>query len=155
MSDKKTIDEIKSYLRSHIQLALATNGEHPWIATMYYGVSNDLTIYFLTNPKTIHATGLMINPLVSAAIADSPQDPSSKKSGLQLYGHASLLTEESELRAGFKIWRDVLKVTDPKYSYEGIQSGEFQYRLYKLVPKKIKYYNEALWDEGEEKTLDF
>lgn len=145
---------IQNFLKSHIQLALATYGDHPWIATMFYGVDDDLTIYFLTAPETIHAQGLYKNPQVSAVIADSPQDPNSKKKGIQLYGTASELTEKEEIQAGFAIWRKVLKVKDPNYSYEGIQSGKLHYRLYKLIPKKIKYYNEELWDEGDAKTLD-
>ncbi|MBP9670660.1 pyridoxamine 5'-phosphate oxidase family protein [Candidatus Woesebacteria bacterium] len=145
---------IKDYLSTHIQFALATNGEHPWIATMYYGMDDDLNIYFLTSPETIHAKGLKQNPLVSAVIADSPQKPDSKKIGLQLYGSASELEGEEAIKAGFKIWCSVLKVTDPKYSYEGIKSGDLHYRIYKLVPKKIKYYNEELWDEGDEKVIE-
>lgn len=149
-----TRSHILEYLQSHIQFALATNGDHPWIATMYYGVDDDLNIYFLTNPDTIHAQAMSKNPLVSAVIADSPQKPDSKKIGIQLYGTASELEGEESIKAGFKIWCEVLKVTDPKYSYEGIKSGELHYRLYKLIPKKIKYYNEELWDEGDEKTIE-
>lgn len=148
------LSAIKDYLSTHIQFALATNGDHPWIATMYYGVDDDLNIYFLTSPDTIHAKGLKQNPLVSAVIADSPQRPDSKKIGIQLYGHASEIEGEEALKSGFKIWCGVLKVTDPKYSYEGIKSGDLHYRLYKLVPKKIKYYNEKLWDEGDEKVIE-
>lgn len=145
---------IKYYLSTHIQFALATNGDHPWIATMYYGIDNKLNIYFLTSPETIHAKGLKQNPLVSAVIADSPQKPDSKKIGIQLYGHASEIEGEEAITAGFKTWCAVLKVTDPKYSYEGIKSGDLHYRLYKLVPKKIKYYNEVLWVEGDEKVIE-
>lgn len=148
------LTEIKKYLSTHIQFALATNGDHPWIATMYYGVDDDLNIYFLTSPDTIHAKSLKQNPLVSAVIADSPQNPIGKKIGIQLYGNASEIEGEEAIKAGFNIWCGVLKVTDPKYSYEGIKSGDLHYRLYKLVPKKIKYYNEELWDEGDEKVIE-
>jgi uncharacterized protein YhbP (UPF0306 family) len=152
--DKNTLQAIKEYMSSHVQFALATNGEHPWIATMFYGVDDDLNIYFLTSPETIHARGLKKNPLVSAVIADSPQKPDSKKIGIQLYGNASEIEGEEAIKAGFKIWCNVLKVTDPKYSYEGIKSGDLHYRLYKLVPKKIKYYNEELWGKDDEKVID-
>jgi uncharacterized protein YhbP (UPF0306 family) len=155
MSNKEIKQIIRDYIGSHIQFALATNGEHPWIATMYYGMDDNLNIYFLTNPESIHAKGLKQNPFVSAVIADSPQKPDSKKVGIQLYGSASEIEGEENIKAGFKIWCGVLKVTDPKYSYEGIKSGDLKYRLYKLTPKKMKYYNEGLWDEGDEKVIDF
>ena len=155
MQDENTLKAIKNYLQSHIQFALATNGDHPWIATMYYGVDDNLNIYFLTSPDTIHAKALKQNPLVSAVVADSPQKLDSKKIGIQLYGSASEIEGDEAITAAFKIWCGVLKVTDSKYSYEGIKSGDLHYRIYKLVPKKIKYYNEELWDEGDEKVIDF
>ena len=154
MQDKKTFDAIKEYLSSHIQFALATNGDDPWIATMYYGIDDKLNIYFLTNPKTIHAQALSKNENVAAVIADSPQNPVSKKIGIQMSGTARELKEKEEIETGFAIWCKVLKVTDPKYSYEGIKSGDFHYRLYQLTPKKIKYYNEEIWDERDEKLIE-
>lgn len=153
-SDRTTVLSIKEYLTNHLQFALATFGDHPWIATMYYGCDDDLNLYFLTKPTTIHAQGLVKNPQVSAVIADSPQDPKSKKIGMQIYGVARELTGEKEIRDGFAIWCRVLGVTDPSYSYEGIKSGKFHYRMYVLTPKKIKYYNEELWDEGDEQIID-
>ena len=154
MSDIQIKSEISKYLTTHNQFALATFGDHPWVATMYYGIDQDLNIYFLTNPETIHAKGLKDNSRVAAVFADSPQNPASKKIGVQMWGHAEELEGEEPIKEGFKIWCLVLKVTDPKYSYEGIKSGDLHYRIYKLVPKKIKYYNEELWEEGEEKVID-
>ncbi len=153
MTDVQVVETIKEYLAGHKQFALATNGDHPWIATMFYGSDAELHIYFLTDPETIHAKGLNQNPLVSAVIADSPQDPGSKKKGIQLYGHASEIVDEQEMSKAFDVWCRVLKVTDSKYSVDGVKSGKLKYRIYKLVPKKIKYYNEELWDDNE-KTID-
>lgn len=148
-----TASAIKDFFESHTQFALATNGDHPWIATMFYGSDADLNIYFLTDPETIHAKGLKQNPLVSAVIADSPQDPGSKKKGIQLYGHALEITDEQEMGKAFEVWCRVLKVTDAKYSVDGVKSSKLKYRIYKLIPKKIKYYNEELW-EDDEKTIE-
>lgn len=148
-------NEIAEYLKSNIQFALATFGEYPWIATMYYGVDDDLNIFFLTKPSTIHAQGLYKNPQVSAVIANSPQDPQSKKVGMQIYGFAEELKDKEELNKAFMIWGGVLGITDfDTYSYEGIKSGKLSYRLYKLTPKKIKYYNENIWEEGKEQTIE-
>lgn len=146
--------QIHSFLREHYQFALATYGQHPWIATMYYAVGEHLEIIFLTEPRTIHAQALNSNPEVAAVIADSPQKPDSQKKGLQIYGHAEELKNQSEIEKYFELWRSVLNVTDPKYSFAGIKSGELHYRLYKLTPKKIKFYNEELWEEGDEKILE-
>jgi len=154
MDNSNLRQEIEKYLKSHKQFALATYGDHPWIATMYYGVDDDLNIYFLTSPDTIHAQGVYKKSEVAAVIADSPQDPKSKKVGMQIYGIAKELEGEKEIKDGFKVWCGALDVTDPKYSYEGIKSGDLHHRLYIVNPKKIKYYNENLFEEGDEQTLE-
>ena len=60
-------------------MVVATYGSHPWIATVYYTLDQDLNIYFLSDPNTIHCRQIAKNPKVAITIADSPQRPTSKK----------------------------------------------------------------------------
>ena len=155
MSDIKVeLDNVKKYLSDHVQMSASTSGEFPWIFTAYYAVDSDLNLYFLTSPGTIHGKQLVDNPQVAVAIADSPQSPAGKKSGLQISGVCTQITAEAEVRAGLVLWRAVLKVESPDYTYEGMQAGKIQGRIYKIVPKKIKFFNEALQEEGKEKLIE-
>ncbi len=135
-------------------MSTSTQGDFPWIFTAYYATDEALNIYFLTSPTTIHGTQLVGNPKVAVAIADSPQDPSGKKAGLQMSGLCTQLTEELEVRAALALWCDKLKVKSPDYSYEGMQTGKISGRMYKIVPKKLKFFNEALQEEGKEKLIE-
>ncbi|EKD80086.1 MAG: hypothetical protein ACD_40C00209G0002 [uncultured bacterium] len=155
MSDiKSELDNIKKYLVDHVQMSVSTAGEFPWIFTAYYAIDSNLTIYFLTSPSTIHGKQLVNNSKVAVAIADSPQNPVGKKAGLQLSGICTQLTEESEVRVGLDLWRAKLHVESPDYTYEGMQTGKISGRMYKIVPKKIKFFNEALQEEGKEKLIE-
>lgn len=150
----KDLVPVKKYLIDHLQMVVATYGKFPWICTVYYAVDEDLSIYFLTSPSTIHSEQVAQNPKVAVAIADSPQSLTGKKAGLQMSGICTLLEKESEVREALSLWCEKLEVKSPDYSYEGMQTGKISGRMYKIVPKKIKFFNEKLAEEGEEKLIE-
>lgn len=151
---QKDLVGIRKFLSDHMQMSASTTGEFPWIFTAYYAIDKDLNLYFLTGPSTIHGKQLEGNPNVAVAIADSPQSPAGKKAGLQMSGVCIQLTEESDIRAALSLWCDKLQVKSPDYSYEGMQSHKISGRMYKIVPKKIKFFNEALQEEGKERLIE-
>ncbi len=153
-TQEKTIKEIKEYLTSHFQFVLATYGDHPWPATLYYSTDDDLNIYFLTSPKTIHAQFIKNNPAIAAAISDAPQAPNSKKRGLQIYGLCEQITGARKITHAITLWTKTLGVSNPDYSYEGMMKKAISGRMYRITPKKIKFYNEELWEEGKEKMIE-
>jgi uncharacterized protein YhbP (UPF0306 family) len=151
---QQDLNYIKDYLKSHFQFVLATSGEHPWVATLYYSTDDDLNIYFLTSPKTIHAQHIKDNPKVAASFADSPQAPNSKKVGLQIYGICKEITGARKITHAITLWTKTLNVTNKDYSYQGMLKKAISGRMYKLTPKKIKFFNEELWEEGKEKLIE-
>lgn len=135
-------------------MVVATSGDFPWACTVYYSTDNDLNIYFLTSPDTLHAQQIQSNPKVAVAIADSPQRPNSSKSGLQISGLCKQITGERKITHAITLWNKSLGVTDPNYSYAGMVKKAISGRMYKIVPKKIKYFNESLWEEGKERMIE-
>lgn len=153
-SRQEVISKIKEYLQAHYQLVIATYGEHPWICTVYYSVDNDMNIYFLTSPDTLHAQQIKSNLHVAVAIADSPQAPNSNKKGLQIYGLCEQISGEKKITHAINLWTKNLGVNNPDYSYAGMMKKAISGRMYKVTPKKIKYYNEEIWEEGDEKIIE-
>jgi len=153
--NEQTLVHIKKYLSNKFQLVLATTGgEHPWISTLFYSTDDQMNIYFLTNPKTLHGKQLAKNPKVAVAIADSPQVPSSKKRGLQIYGICEQISGARKISHATNLWKKTLGVTSRDYSYEGMIKKAISGRMYKITPKKIKFFNEELWEEGEEIMIE-
>lgn len=153
MNQENILEHISQFLHTHNQMVIATQGEHPWIATVYYAIDDHLHFYFISNPKTLHSTHISSNPHIALSVSDAPQLPSSKKKGVQIFGTAKLLEDEHEITSGLELWRKALNITSDAYTYEGMKKNTIQGRLYTVIPKKIKYFNEELWEEGDEKML--
>ncbi len=93
MNETDLKQKIYEFARGYQLMALATTGgEHPWIANLYYAMDTDLTIYFLTNVKTIHSLHINTVSKVACAIFDSTQTPRFQekftKACVQLWGEA-------------------------------------------------------------------
>jgi len=151
---QQDLEHVGKFLTDHTQMSASTSSNYPWIFTAYYTTDKDLNLYFLTSPKTIHAGQIATNPKIAVAIADSPQDLMGKKAGLQMSGLCTQLNDESEIRTALKLWRTKLNVENPDYTYESMQAGKISGRMYKIVPKKIKFFNEHLQEEGEERLIE-
>lgn len=135
-------------------MVLATYGDHLWTATLYYASDNDLNIYFLSNPSTIHCQHIESNSEVAIAICDSPQDPSAKKVGLQAYGLAKQISGKTDVIQALELWKQSLNVTSDSYTYENMMNDTIKGRMYKISLKKVKFFNQNLWEEGEEPVLE-
>lgn len=153
MDRQEVIRHIKEFLRSHFQMVVGTYASYPWTATVYYSVDNDMNIYFLSNPETLHCKQIEKNPKVSVAVVDSPQKPASLKKGLQIYGKAKKISGANKIRHALELWKKTLDVTSPLYSYENMMKKAIKGRMYKITPIRVKFFNEALWNEGQEPLI--
>lgn len=154
MERKEILGHIKEFLASHFQMVVSTYSSYPWISTLYYSVDRDMNIYFLSNPETIHCRQIEKNPKVAVAIVDSPQKPASLKKGIQIYGKAKRISGANKIRHALDLWKKTLDVTSPLYTYEGMMKKAIKGRMYKITPKRIRFFNEALWKDGEEPLIE-
>ena len=69
-----TKQHVLDFLKTNKLMQVATMGDFPWIATVYYSFDNELNLYFLSSDKTLHVKQIKKNPKVSVAITDSHQD---------------------------------------------------------------------------------
>lgn len=153
MDQTTVLQHIKEYVRERFQLTLATYGEHPWIATVYYSFDDDLNLYFLSDPNTLHCQQIAQNPQVAVSISDAPQNPASEKKGLQAFGLAEQISDMHKIKHALGLWRKTLGVTSEAYTYEGMLKKAIKGRMYKITIKQVKFFNEALWKEGKEVML--
>ena len=134
-------------------MVIATYGEHPWIATEYYSFDDDFNFYFLSDPKTLHCKQIAKNSNVALSICDAPQHPSAKKKGIQIFGIATKISGVHKIKHALGLWRKTLGVTSDAYTYEGMMKKAIKGRMYKVESKKIKFFNEELWEEGKERLI--
>ncbi|MFZ1720991.1 MAG: pyridoxamine 5'-phosphate oxidase family protein [Microgenomates group bacterium] len=150
----KPIEHISDFIKSNTQMTIATYGDSPWIATVYYSSDDALNLYFLSDPDTIHCHHIKVNPNVAVSIADSPQAPSSNKIGLQISGIAEQISDKKKIVHALDLWRKTLGVTSNAYTYAGMMKKAIKGRMFKVTPNKIKFFNEELWEEGSEPVVE-
>lgn len=90
--------EVVDFIQNHSALTIATASASgaPHAATMIY-VSDGLTIYFSTNPDTVTARQISVNPRVSFAIGEYEHDWT-KSRGVQADGEAEVVISPQEIQ---------------------------------------------------------
>jgi len=151
-----TKKDVLEFLSDKKLMVLATYGDHPWIASVYYSYDKDLNIYFITTPSTIHGKHIENNKKVAAAIVDSHQKPSDVKKGLQIYGIVERVSGINKINYALRLWKDFLNVQRPDISFENMKKGLYKGMMYKLTPKKIKLFDQEKFKvpDGEEPILN-
>lgn len=132
-------------------MSVATYGDFPWIATVYYTFDEDLNIYFLSAPRTLHVKQILKNPQVAVSVADSGQDINKPKRGLQLSGTAEQISGIEKVKYALQLWKTNLGVVDPSLTYKAAVGS-----MFKIIPKKIKLFDQELFKikDGEEPVLN-
>jgi uncharacterized protein YhbP (UPF0306 family) len=88
-------DAVRDYVRTHYTMTLATTRQdRPWAATVFYAADDDLRLYFVSDPKTRHATEGEANPNVAVTIYEHDQDWSSIR-GIQIEGRLDVVAREA------------------------------------------------------------
>lgn len=146
-----TKKQVLDFLKEEKQMSLATFGSFPWIATVYYTFDNDLNIYFLSDPSTLHCKQIAKNNKVAVAIANSSQNINRPKRGLQISGTATQLSGTEKVTQALKMWKQYLHVRDPKLSYKAVKNS-----MYRITPKRIKLFDQELFkvDDGKEPVME-
>ncbi|MBI4089175.1 MAG: pyridoxamine 5'-phosphate oxidase family protein [Candidatus Levybacteria bacterium] len=133
-------------------MVVGANGDFPWIATVYYTFDQDLNLYFLSSPDTLHVKQILQNPKVAIVIADSNQDINKSKSGLQLSGIAQQISGLSKIKYALKLWKTNLGVVNPKLTDQAVKGS-----MFKITPKRIKLFDQKIFPvaDGKEPVLEF
>src|SRR3990170_3381121 len=96
---------ILEYLATHNVMTIASCDKNvPWAAAVFYA-SDELELYFFSNPKSRHGANMAANAVVSAAIHEDYSDWRAIR-GIQLEGRAERL-RSVKLQARF--WEVYLK----------------------------------------------
>ncbi len=148
---------VLDFLKLHKLMFIATQGEHPWIAAVFYTFDGDLNLYFLSSPETLHSKHIIKNKEVAVAIADSKQQLRDSKKGIQIYGHVKEISDLHKIKHAVNLWKKSLGYEGSEISYENMIGKVIKGRMYQIKPKKIKYFNQDLFpvEDGKEPILEF
>lgn len=147
--------QIFEYLSTQRLMSVATYGDYPWIANVYYVHDKDLNLYFVSKKTREHCVAFEKNENVAVAIADSHQPLKPPQLGIQLHGTAYAVNVLEQLEWMFKMWNKLIApdpgefMENPKaFLDKGLAS------VYKITPKRIKFFNTGLWPKEQCQVLE-
>ena len=91
---------IAAYLDAHNTMTLATTGPdgRPHACAVFYAAAPDLSLVFLSEPKTLHGQHIGEEAPVAATVEANNQDWTAIQ-GLQVHGIARLCRDDAEARS--------------------------------------------------------
>ncbi len=137
--------KLLAFLHSHNFVSVATYNKRLWICSVYYVADNNFNLYFLSEPTTEHSKNITVNGEVACAIADSRQKANSKKIGVQLNGIASLVSNIQKIKWMLNLWNKINTGFESIINLKNIKNKVIKSKIYKITPKKIKFFNEELY----------
>jgi uncharacterized protein YhbP (UPF0306 family) len=144
---------VGAILRSSELCSMATVAEDrtPHINTAYFAFDEELRLYFLSNPASLHCQNVARRPAMAVAVFDTRQPWGTPGKGLQLFGTGALAAGKAETRA-----REAYGTRFPLFREFSTSAGASQagpsfrlLRLYEFTLSRVKILDEEqLADEA-------
>ncbi len=144
---------LREYLKNNRLMTLATSDDKPWVSTVYYVCDKDLNLFFITSPETDHGKMIKKNNNVACNIVDSTQAVVDKKVGMQIQGHTEMVTALNAVKKMLLVWHNANPGKEKILSLKNMMNKVVDARVYKIIPTKIRFFNEELYKDEEYKTF--
>jgi uncharacterized protein YhbP (UPF0306 family) len=139
-----------AFIKNQQLLSLATcEGKDVWIATGYYAVDDNGTIYFISAMDAKHSQMIAENQKVAFSVTWF--DPSNHKNrkGIQGQGVCRLAENPTEIATGisllYKKFPDLRDILTVKWILENAWGS----RVWVIKPKYLKHWDDELYGEDE------
>lgn len=144
-SEQKIKASISHMLQENVlcSMSTVTNHNRAHINTAYFSFSQELELYFLSDPSSLHCRNLSANPSMAMTIFNSSQNWIDPGLGLQLFGscketkgHHTVKAETMYVKRfpAYRKWK-------AGFIKDG-QRGSLWYRFYRFIPRVIKILDE-------------
>ena len=143
-SEARVKKRILRLLQENTLCSLATvrRNNHAHISPVYFCYSEDLELYFLSEPRSLHCQNLLTNASMAVTIFDSSQKWGLSDRGMQLFGTCSEARGEYATQAERLYGKRFQAFA--KWKTPHSKEFSFRYHFYRFVPREIK-----ILDEGE------
>lgn len=137
VSREEAMKSIEKIISRNKLLSMATVKENePHINTAFYAYE-ELNLYVLTPPETVHGKNLEQNNSVPVDIHDPRQEWTDEKKGLQIFGRA----ERCETEKAFNTYIERFPKLQ-RFASTGQEVDELDSEFYKITPERIKIFDE-------------
>lgn len=149
ISEPRLKKSILRILKENVLFSIATvdsrNRAH--INTAYFCFSDDLELYFLSHPESVHCQNLINNPSVAITVFSSAQKWTKPGRGIQIFGECTR-AKGSQLTKAKKLYGKRF----PAFARWDVSLGQndvsAEYCLYKVAINKVKVHDEKTFGDG-------
>jgi uncharacterized protein YhbP (UPF0306 family) len=145
---KQIPEEISQFVKNNGILTLATAGNEPWVCTLYYGSDENLNMYLVSDPDSVHGKTITSNSTIAFSIFDSHTKITESKKGIQGKGKCSVVTDFLEIGKGLLLWHKSNPGYETKITLDDIKKVK-DTKIFKIVPTYLKFFNKDLYGKDE------
>ena len=143
-------DKIAEYVKANGIMTLATvKNNEPWVCTLYYGTDEELNLFVVTDPNSIHGQQIRDGSVVAFNIFDSHQPITKLKKGVQGKGQIKKLTYLAEITKGLWLWHKANTGVEEKITVKDILKKLTDTKVYKIKPTYLKFFNKELYGKEQ------
>lgn len=145
---KKSIFGILEKMKLLSMATVESSGTSPtsWINSAFFAYTDDMILYILTSPDSIHGKNLQENSSIAVAVFDSLQQPGNPRQGLQLKGTARRITEKDQEKEALKAWWTRM-VNQGDFEEFAQKYEEFSSKMHSIVLDHVKIFDEPMFGE--------
>jgi uncharacterized protein YhbP (UPF0306 family) len=147
------IDAVKDILEQNYVMSITTiKNNKIWSAPLYYSYEDDLSLFFLSDPKTRHADNILSNSVVSGCIYDSHTTWGDTLRGLQFIGKVKPLSLSKSMKPSIHYLSRYKKAKEYFPSIKDLFNKGFSSKPYQIQLEEIQIYDEKTFgSEGVRK----
>ena len=124
-------------------MSTVATGNRAHINTAYFCYSDDLELYFLSHPDSLHCRNVFSRPVIAMTVFSSSQPWSSPGRGLQVFGRCGQATGIHARRAEHLYGKRFPRYARWQASLKKADAGA-EYRFYRLVASTLKILDERV-----------
>lgn len=142
MTDTNWSAYLRECLDSTKFMALATRGpEGLWNHAVFYAYDQDLNVYFMSRTDSRHMQNILANAEAAVAIFSTNQDPTVSAQGLQIRGHATILSGADIQVAHAIYFQRAVPVHGLPSELIEFQSPDATWQFARITPDEIGYFD--------------
>lgn len=150
------MDKLLQFLKSQKVMTIATADERgPWTANVYYAMTNDNIIYFVSQKDSKHSQMILKNNHIAFAVAWFDCKDHSNRKGIQGLGICEIVKNPKYIISGIKALNQTFPDLKDIITVDWIKNNTWDVRVWSIKPTYAKYYDDEVYGEEESEEFNF
>lgn len=147
--DRQVKEDIFGFLKENGIMTLATqSSKGPWVCTVYYGIDDNMNLYIVTDPNSIHGLAMSKDNRVAFNIFDSRQKIHKPKKGVQGSGTIEMIKGVINITKALALWHKQNSGVEKNLTIKEVKKFK-DTKVWKIIPRYLKFFNKELYGPEE------